>query len=974
MTTSPNVYLNDLAIFYDFEPKGSLSFLHANIRSLRKNYNNFVSELSQINTKVDFIIISEIWINEDELNLYKLPGYNVFANCNNTYRAGGVLCFVSENINVSHVGLDMETADSLLLNVCLENSFFNLLCLYRLQSYSELNFINELSIVLQNIKNNTIYVGDINVNLDDNSPTVQNYISLLSNNGYTSFINNPTRITEFSKTTIDHIFVRHPKKDSFKSVIFDIGLTDHCLIGLSFQCSSKFKKINNVTNKQLGEKVMYDYNLAAERLKSVDWNVCLSISNVNICYDLFLQILTETLDSCKLIAKRSKLAKAKMISPWINLSLLRRIKRRKKFFVIYRKRPYDQVFKSYFLSFSNKLKNDIDTAKNEFLSNKIRNCNGDSTQYWKVINSAIGSSTGKNVDKIELTDGQVISNPMQVADAINAYLISVQSQCSSNSGIPPPLHCPCMQHRPHSLFIEPVDTNEILNIIKDLKNKKSTGFDNISVDFVKKVALSISTVLVHIINLSLTNGVFPDKLKISTVVPIFKKAQSCKIDNIRPISLLSIFSKIIEKVMRKRLVKYLDNINFFNHSQFGFRKGMGTEDALLSVTDKIYNNFNTNTKTTGLFIDFKTAFDLVDHNILLSKLEASGIRGVALSWFNSFLSNRAQKVKIGHHFSSPLPVKAGVPQGSVLSATLFLIFINDLLESPFHGSASAFADDIALFYSERTSQEIWTKINADLEILNVWCHINKMKINVNKTKYVNFNLVNTFEFPARLLFHELACLKIDCKCEAIEKTKVFKYLGLTLDENLNWHNHILNIHKKIKSSIRIFYYLKNFCDPNLLRILYFALVDSRLQYGIQCWGGTFKQYIDKLRISQNHLVRLILNCPIRESSFPLFCHLKILPVQHLYTFKVLKIFYIRSGNTGTQNLLYQTRRNSQKYFRLPKVNKSVFKQSYQYCAPKYFNQLPQIIKDCPNLKHFMKELKCWLFTLNDVSFLNFSLV
>jgi hypothetical protein len=471
-----NVYLNDLALFYDLEPKGSLLFLHANIRSLRKNYNNLVSELSQINSRIQFIILSEIWINEDELNLYKLPGYNTFANCNNTYRAGGVLCFVKEDINVSRIDLDMETADSLLLSITLEHSYFNLFCLYRLLNFSEISFINELSTVLQHLKNNTVYVGDININLNlvSSNQNVQNYIGLLSNNGYTSLINSPTRITELTKSTIDHFFVRHPQIDSFKSVIFDIGLTDHCLIGSSFHYSSKFKKNNNALKNMASEKVVIDYNLAAEKLQSVDWNICLSMNDVNSCYELFHSILAKTMDSCKLVIKQNNFARAKMLSPWMNLSLLARIKKRKKLFVTYRKRPYDQGFKTYFLSFCNRLKNDIDSAKNVFLSNKIKNCNGDSSQYWKVINNVISPVSGKNVDKIELTNGQVITSPKQVADAINSYLISVQSQCVPSQRDLPPLHRPRMQYqfRPQSMFVEPVDNDEMLTTIKNLKNKK----------------------------------------------------------------------------------------------------------------------------------------------------------------------------------------------------------------------------------------------------------------------------------------------------------------------------------------------------------------------------------------------------------------------------------------------------------------------------------------------------------------------
>lgn len=297
--------------------------------------------------------------------------------------------------------------------------------------------------------------------------------------------------------------------------------------------------------------------------------------------------------------------------------------------------------------------------------------------------------------KIELDSEEVMSDMIVVVDEINKYFTSIQSGLdtdnrSSVNGIP------CLAIG-NSFFIIPASENEILNIIKSLKNKKSSGFDNFNSYLITNIADLISPVLTHIINLSFSSGVFPDILKRSIVVPIYKKGVSCKLDNLRPISLLSIFSKIIETVMKDRITKYLNSLHFLSSKQYGFRKGKSTEDALIIVSEYIFKCLNEDKKTTGLFVDFRKAFDLVNHSVLLQKLESIGVRGLAQGWFKSFLTGRTQQVRIEKILSTPQEVTSGVPQGSVLSATLYLIFINDLLESNFNGTPNAFADDIAFF-------------------------------------------------------------------------------------------------------------------------------------------------------------------------------------------------------------------------------------------------------------------------------------
>lgn len=944
------------------------SLIYANIRSMRKNFNSFLAEFLLIKENIDIIVLTEVWISSDEVDFYKISGYNSFASCNDNYRAGGVVCFLNDKFKATKVQLNLTTVDTLLLEVKCKNYFFNLLCLYRLQNFSEKQFIDQIHDVMPNIKNNTVFIGDININLlDSNSLHVQNYQNLMGNSGFLSLNNLPTRISATSKSCLDHIFVKSRHIEVFKSAVFDLNLTDHCLLGLVMvnkNCNSIIKKGNDI---KLQTKVVLDYELINEKLSKVDWTELFLLHDVNSCYDQFHNILSSIVNSSsRQIEIRCKLDKAKCVSPWITSSILKKIERRRKLFKISKRRPYDNAFGTFFKNFCSNLQKEIDTTKNNYYSNKILECKGDTAQQWKIINNLTGSAKQKVLNTVELEDGTVITEPNVAANEINKYLVSVNSSADLNL-----INTQNTRNQTHilnSLFFYQVTEYELQTIVNSLKNKKSCGFDKFNVVLIKEVSKNIVPILTYIINLSLATGTFPDKLKTSIVVPIPKKEKSTNITNLRPISLLSVFSKIIEKCVKVRLLNYINKLAIISTKQFGFTKGKSTEDALLNVSDSILTNLNLNNKVTGLYLDFKKAFDFVHHEILLEKLSALGVRGVALDWFRSYLTGRSQRVRVGDSLSPPLPIASGVPQGAVLSANLFLIFINDLLTENLHGTINAFADDVALFYFQNNSDLILRNINEDLKMIRKWCSRNKMEINVSKTKYINFDLKG-FDLPNRIFYHEEHC-GLDCNsCQVIERVDNFKYLGLVMDEKMKWEAHINSIHKKIKFSIRQFYFLKNFCDQKLLRCLYFALVQSKIQYGLTCWGNTFKYLINKIRISQNHIMRIVLQKRKIESSFPLFFQLKILPVQHLFTYKVLRLFYIRSGNQGTTNLYYRTRSLTNNKFRVPKVNKSIYRQSFSYIAPKLFNQIPPKIKEHNNIKKFSRVLYSWLLDNENIYFL-----
>ena len=319
-----------------------------------------------------------------------------------------------------------------------------------------------------------------------------------------------------------------------------------------------------------------------------------------------------------------------------------------------------------------------------------------------------------------------------------------------------------------------------------MDDTKSSGPNSIPIKLLKIGKDTLSTQLCNIYNLSFQQGVFPSKNKIAKIIPVFKSGSKDDINNYRPISLLSTFSKIHEKLIFTRLTNFLEVNQILYPRQYGFRPGFSTTFSLIDITETIRNSIDQKKFGCGIFLDLKKAFDTVNHDMLLTKLEHYGIRDISLNWFKSYLSDRKQFVHINGQNSSLCDIVCGVPQGSVLGPLLFLLYVNDLPNISKKLNFFLFADDTNIYLDSFNLYSLQTIVNKELSKLYDWLCINRLSLNISKTNFVIFNPPNKPTSTVTILINKIA----------IKEESFVKYLGIFIDSKLTFKFHIEELKKK----------------------------------------------------------------------------------------------------------------------------------------------------------------------------------
>ena len=520
-----------------------------------------------------------------------------------------------------------------------------------------------------------------------------------------------------------------------------------------------------------------------------------------------------------------------------------------------------------------------------------------------------------------------------------------------------------------TIFMRPTSILEIAMIIHQLPNKHSSGYDNLSNILLKQLTESIQIPLEIISNNSIRTGKFPEGMKQATVIPLFKSKDKHTLTNYRPISLLATISKVLEKIVYSRTYKFLTNTDQIYTGQYGFRTGHSCQNAISELVGTIQKNLEENRSSIGVFIDLSKAFDTLNHQILLSKLEKYGIRGTTLDWFSSYLSGRSMRTRIQtskglNVLSSNYNLQYGTPQGSCLGPLLFLIFINDLPLALIHGTSLLFADDTTLLHSHRNFNYLKWTVEDDLRRLLDWFKANQLTLNVDKTVCLLFS---TKKDP------EMVTLNIGNS--HITSSEYVKFLGVWIDRHLNWSKHISILLVKLKQNTHLLSISKKFLSKNTLKLIYYAHIFSHLTYGILVWGNmASKGTLDKIQKTINKCFTISTGLPPSDSNFK---KEKMMKIYNLIDFENKKLGYQLEKNTLPTNLtklLWTDSKNKllnrkHNYYtrqcnlpKLPMALKSKYHHGFQVESIKSYHTLDQETRSIPTLASFVRKLKRDLYS------------
>ena len=932
-----------------------LKIAHLNVASILGAHKFEMMKIQVEKSNLDVFCASETWLNPGiPDNLIGIQGFNVARldrerknnpGDANVKKGGGLICYTKHSITMNefrYACLNQSNQDLEMQWVSLDMKKMRKIILINVYRPPQGDYKAACKLIHEaigkaDLKDNVeiFLLGDFNINFRNKTlPSTRELTNIAENWGLKQLITENTRFgvneEHLKGSCIDNIFSNSDQ--IAESRVLDWNFSDHLVVAVRRKKAALSQTKVEFKGRSYKSYSREDFH----ELVNSNWDRFYESLDPSHCWDIMLSRIRSYLNrTCPQKAFRVK----EVRELWITNELIEEIKDKDRV-IREAKRSGRAGDLAHAKAERNRVGRLVELAKAEFLKDQQVELADDPKKFWRLVKSIVpgkkkGTSTISLCDKTD--DGtEVDIEGVGVADHINQFFSNIGPKLAVKHTEPWRFYgerlvdeCPPMS----------TDFEQVLKLCKEIKTIKSSGIEDVASKIFKDAFVVLIPQLVYLFNLSFSTGIFPNSWKQATIIPLYKGGDKTDVSNYRPVSLLPLPGKIIEKIAHAKMSSFLERNEVILDNQGGFRKGFSTASSIADLTDNLLQNVNEGRTSLAAFVDLRKAFDTVNHEILLKKLLCYGISQINLDWCTNYLSNRVQRTRANGAISGPQHVTCGVPQGSVLGPLFFILYVNDVQSAVKVSKLQLYADDTVIYAAGENADDAACKLQPSLNQFSKWCQANKLSLNTTKTKLMVFGTRHKVKKATGTI--------VKIENVPLQVVPSYKYLGITLDSTLSFNCHVKSAASVVSYKANLLAKIRKYLTEGVALKIFKSMILPYFDYGDVIYNSAGQEGLDKLQRLQNRCLKISKGYNVRFSTKELHAITKMPMLENRRKSHINNFMF---GRLKRKDLVdkrdIRTRAHDAPLFKIGAPKNEAYKRSVQYAGAKQWNSLS---KECRNI-------------------------